>query len=109
MPADRYTVNQNSAREGVVRVDSLYTRVDGAGGLTHETDNIKRLAQPLMRPYEPPKRWEPAEGKQLCSADDCRAYPMKDTGYCAGHSRSLGLKDWPRGGRQKQESSDETG
>ena len=110
MPADPYTINQNSAREGVVRVDSLFTRVDGSGGVTHETDNVRRVAQPMMREYErpkPPPRWEPAEGKQLCAFDECRAYPMKDTGYCAGHTRSLGLRDWPRGGRQKQEPADE--
>ena len=94
----RYDTNQNAAAEGVVPVSSLYTRVEGAGGITHESENVKLLAQPHMSNYVPPKRWAPVEGKQLCSAEGCRAYPMKETGYCAGHTRSLGLKDWRKGG-----------
>jgi hypothetical protein len=99
----RFDTNQNAAREGVVPVSSLYTRVDGAGGVTHASENVKLLTQPHMSNFVPPKRFkDDREGKQLCSADGCRAYPMKDTGYCAGHTRSLGLKDWPKGGRPSE-------
>lgn len=104
-----YDTNQNSIAEGVVRVDSLYARVDGSGGVTHETEDVKLLRQPHMAHYRPPKRRKKDNPDIiLCSAEDCKAFPMKETGYCAGHTRSMGLRpDWPKGGGRKPRSERE--
>lgn len=97
--AQHYNTHQNAQAEGVSLVSSQFTRVGGGGGVTHAHGDIQPHPGTMMTPYTPPARWEPVKGKKLCSMDDCRAYPMKETGYCAGHTRSLGLRDnWPKGG-----------
>jgi hypothetical protein len=43
-------------------------------------------------PYKPPKRRNyDNPDLPLCAEEDCRAYPMKTTPYCAAHARSKGL------------------
>lgn len=84
--------------------------VEGIGGTTHRSGDIQPAGLHSTLPYRPPKRRKNDNpDKLLCSADGCKAYPMKSTSYCAGHSRSLGLVDWDKGGRKPAEKGEGDG
>lgn len=105
-------VDQNGAAEGVALVHTLYgTPVQGVGGTTHTNGNIQPAGLHSTAPYRPPKRRQRDNPDViLCSYEDCKAFPIKKTGYCAGHSRKLGLVDWAKGGRghKKEQDHDDT-
>jgi hypothetical protein len=46
--------------------------------------------QSSFRDYQPPKRRAHDNGHALCSEEGCKAYPMEDKSYCAGHARVHG-------------------
>ena len=96
--------NQNAASDGVVPVHAAYgTPVEGTRGIAQGGD-IQVATRYSTAPYRPPKRRKlDSPDTILCSFEECRAFPMKSTGYCAGHSRALGLVDWKKGGRPRAE------
>lgn len=93
--------HQNAAAEGVVPAHSAWgDPVSGTQGIVSGGD-IQPAGLHSTLPYRPPKRRaRDNPDKLLCSAEDCKAFPMQSTGYCAGHSRSLGLVEWDKGGRK---------
>jgi hypothetical protein len=93
--------HQNASAEGIALTHTLYgSPVQGIGGTTHRTENIQPAGLHSTAPYRPPKRRKADNpDKLLCSFDGCKAFPIKTTPYCAGHSRKLGLVKWETGGR----------
>jgi hypothetical protein len=85
----------------VALVHSIYgSPVQGIGGVTHAHGDIQPAGLHSTAPYRPPKRRDRDNpDKVLCSSEGCKAFPIKTTGYCAGHSRKLGLVKWKTGGR----------
>ena len=101
--SDNYYNNQNSAAPGVVQVGKAYgDPVQGIRGIASD-DNIQPAGMFSTAPYRPPKRRaKDSPGKVLCSTEGCKAWPMKATGHCTGHSRSLGLiQNWKHNGQRK--------
>jgi hypothetical protein len=100
--------HQHGSAEGVALVHSLYgTHVGGTQGINDSNPDVQPAGLHSTLPYRPPKRRQRDNPeKLLCSAEDCKAFPMKSTGYCAGHSRSLGLVEWDKGGRPKEAKPD---
>jgi hypothetical protein len=88
--------HQNASAEGVQLAHTLYgTHVQGSGGVTHASGDIQPAGLHSTAPYRPPKRrMKDNPDKLLCSAEGCKAYPIKKVPYCAGHARKLGLVDW---------------
>lgn len=101
----------NSQSDGIVHAHALRgEHVAGAGGVHHSHDTIQQVppGTNFMSEYVPPKRRDRDNpDKVLCSMEGCKAFPIKSTHYCAGHSRSLGLVDWPKGGHHKKDVPDE--
>jgi len=104
--SNNYYDNQNAAAPGVVQVHAAYGEpVDGTRGIA-QGGNIQPATRYSTAPYRPPKRRkQDSPNIILCSFEECKAFPMKSTGYCAGHSRALGLVNWDKGGRPKAEVS----
>ena len=100
--------HQHGSAEGVALVHTLYgDPVQGGGGVTHAHGDIQPAGLHSTAPYRPPKRRNRDNpDKLLCSADGCKAYPIKSHPYCAGHARSLGLVEWDKGGRPKEAKPD---
>ena len=98
--------HQNSSAEGVALVHSLYgEKVGGTQGINDDNPDVQVATGYSTAPYRPPKRrHRDNPDKLLCSFEDCKAYPIKSTDYCAGHSRKLGLVDWKTGGRNSDGS-----
>ena len=88
-------------------------QVQGSGGVEHAEGNVQPATQWSTAPYVPPaRRQRDNPDRTLCSYEDCKAFPMKSTGYCAGHSNKLGLVDWPKGGageHKKKVTDDDSG
>ncbi len=93
--------HQNATAPGIVHQHTLRGEpVQGVGGVNHAQGSVQLAGLHSTAPYKPPKRRKRDNPDvQLCSYEDCKAYPMKSTGYCAGHSKKLNLVDWPKGGR----------
>lgn len=92
--------HQHAAAEGVALAHTIWgSPVAGPQG--HERDgNIQPAGLHSTAPYKPPKRRQRDNpDKVLCSYEGCKAFPLKTTHYCAGHSRKLGLVKWNKGGR----------
>ena len=88
--------HQHSAAPGVALVGSLYgDKVGGTQGINDSNSNIQPAGLNSTLPYRPPKRRRGDNpDKLLCSSEGCKGFPLKDVPYCAGHAKSLGLKDW---------------
>ena len=99
--------NQNSASPNVALAHTIAGEpVQGTQGIASGGD-IQPARGFSTLPYKPPKRRDRDNpDKILCAAEDCKAFPIRATGYCAGHSRSMGLVDWKKGGRKKAEPDD---
>ena len=91
-----YQRTQNSQNEGIALAHSIAGEpVQGVGGVQHANGDVQLAGLHSTAPYKPPKRRAHDQGdKLLCSAEDCKAYPMKKIPYCPGHARSLGLMTW---------------
>jgi hypothetical protein len=102
---------QNATAPGLALQHQLAgSPVQGVGGVTHSVGNIQPAGLHSTRPYSPPKRRSRDNGKQLCSHEDCKAYPMKKIPYCAGHAKSLGLVNWDNTPKSlRKDSNDDTG
>ena len=91
---DKYHTPQNAVNEGIVLAHTLYgapseltARPEGVG------PNAARATWSTA-PYIPPKRRgnDSADRERpLCSEPECKAWPIKDRPYCAGHARKHGL------------------
>ncbi len=95
---------QNSQNQGITLAHALTgSPVSGVGGINHSEGNVQPAGLHSTAPYKPPKRRKRDNPERsLCSFDECKAYPMKSTGYCSGHSQNLGLAKWKnKGGRNK--------
>ena len=103
---------QNATAPGLVLQHQLAGEpVSGIGGVNHAHGDIQPAGLHSTAPYKPPKRRKRDNPDVvLCSYEECKAYPIRATGYCAGHSKKLGLVDWPKGGRKVgKEPDDDSG
>jgi len=93
---DKTRITQYETNEGIALAHTLY------GGPTSQlsavSDSIGSnvgLATWSTAPYIPPKppkrRERDAPDKALCAEDGCKAWPVKDLLYCAGHARTNGI------------------
>jgi hypothetical protein len=101
--SNNYYDNQNSAAPNVALAHTIAGEpVQGSRGIT-SGGAIQPAGMYSTAPYRPPKRRKAdSPDKVLCSFEECKAFPMKGTGYCAGHSRSLGLiQNWSHHGGKK--------
>ena len=96
----------NATAPGIALQHTLEgSQVQGAGGVQHAHGNVQPSGLHSTAPYIPPKRRaRDNPDRLLCSYEDCKAFPMKTTSYCAGHSKKLGLVDWPKGGAGEHKS-----
>jgi hypothetical protein len=103
-------VLQNAQAPGVALQHSIAgSPVQGVGGVNHAAGNVQRAGLHSTAPYIPPKRVDAVKGKQLCSKEGCKAYPMKKIPYCAGHAKSLGLVEWNNTPKSlRKDSNDDT-
>lgn len=101
-----YQQTQNGQNEGIVLAHTVAgSPVQGVGGVQHAQGDVALAVGNQMRPYQPPKRRKhDSPDTILCSFEECKAFPMKSTGYCAGHSNKLGLVKFTKGGRNKDGS-----
>jgi len=96
---DNFYDSQHSQGEGVVLAHTLMGQPVGtttaAAAQATENADVSNASGWSTRPYKPPaRRRYDGDGKaKLCSAENCRAFPMKSVPYCSGHARSLGLVD----------------
>ena len=88
--------NQNAVAPGIALAHTLQgSPVQGVGGVSHSHGSVQPAGLHSTAPYVPPKRrHRDNPDRQLCSQEGCKAYPIKDVPYCAGHAKSLGLKKW---------------
>ena len=106
MPTEAVHKNQNAVAENIVLAHALtgepVSRLVpeyAAGGET-----VIRATQFSTAPYKDPTKYENKSGVEkrketlettrvFCLANEgtCKGSPMKSTGYCSGHSRSMGL------------------
>ena len=104
-----YQRTQNSQNDGISLAHTISgENVQGVGGVQHASGDIQPAGLHSTAPYRPPKRRAHDKGEQLlCSAEDCKAYPMKTHPYCSGHARSLGLVSWST--KKKDVANGDTG
>ena len=88
--------HQHGSAEGVALAHTIYgSPVATPLGFERGSGDIQPAGLHSTAPYRPPKRRvRDNPDKLLCSAEGCKAYPIKKAPYCAGHARSLGLVEW---------------
>lgn len=81
-----------NAPEGAVPMHTLYgEKQDGHMGHL-ASEGVVPNPGSIMRPYKPPARRDRDNPERLlCSFEGCKAYPLKDKSYCAGHQKAMGL------------------
>ena len=95
--ADPIHVNQNAQAEGIALQHTLAG--DPVSGITPEYaaggEGIDRATRFSTAPYIAPKDRKPKVKLCLANEGTCKGSPMPSTGYCSGHSRSMGLiENW---------------
>ncbi len=101
-----YYQHDNAAKPGVQLAHTMYGDKVTASAPLNATQDGVGPATWSTAPYKPPaRRHRDNPDLALCAVEDCKGYPIKNTGHCAGHARSLGLlpscaqpgcKAWPK-------------
>lgn len=100
--------NQNAVAPGIALVHTLQgSPVQGVGGVSHSHGSVQPAGLHSTAPYVPPKRRAKDNGKQLCSFEGCKAWPIKAHPYCAGHAKSLGLTKWDNTPKSLRKGNDD--
>lgn len=98
--------------EGVALAHTLVGEpLEGSGGVEHANGDIQLATEYSTAPYKRRKRDNP--NMKLCQFEkedgsQCKGFQLKDTDYCAGHSKSLGLVSWSNHPK-KDVGNDDTG
>lgn len=94
---DPIHVNQNAQAEGIVLQHALKGDLVSNLVPTYATggEDVGKATRFSTAPYIAPEDRKPKV--KLCKANEgtCKGSPMPSTGYCSGHSRSMGLiENW---------------
>ncbi len=103
-------VHQNATAPGIALQHTLQgSPVQGVGGVSHAHGAVQPAGIHSTAPYKPPKRrGQDNLDKPLCAYEDCKAFPIKTTDYCVGHSRNLKIGPYAPTTDAK-DSDDDTG
>jgi len=96
--------HDNATAPGIALAHTIHgSPVTGQTPVMGVGENVARATDTVFSNYKKPPRRSKDNGKDLCQAEGCRAYPSKGLGYCIGHARSLGLvENWNVKGRNHE-------
>jgi len=84
----------NSGTEGTALAHTLAGEpVTGVVRANAAGENIALATQFSTAPYIPPEKRHKAAKRCIAKDGTCKGSRMKDSEYCVGHARSLGLLD----------------